>query len=136
MFWTIFMALILAATGLLIMWSFGNLKETVNEEMEYKRRKGLDKQDRVVKEHYESGALKKEMTLRNSFPFGIAREYYEDGRLKKAWNYMDGSQEYLVKEYDEEGVLLTEEYFKFSKLARKREYDKDGSITSEKTYKG
>ena len=136
MVWTVLMILFVIGTLMLITWSFGHLKETLEEEAEVKKRSQPQLGDKTEKEFYDSGALKKEVTFRNGVPIGIGHEYFPDGRLQKAYNFMNGTKEYLTKEYNAQGQLTVEEYFKLSRLIRRKEFDKDGHVTSEKHLAG
>ncbi|WP_171763019.1 MULTISPECIES: hypothetical protein [unclassified Vibrio] len=62
----------------------------------------------VVKEYYESGALKSVFEYRNGKREGIGRIYYESGNLKREFTYKKGKLDGIGKVYYEDGTVDSE----------------------------
>jgi len=60
---------------------------------------------RKVKQYYENGQLKSELTYKAGELEGPWKEYYESGKLKAEGLFEDGEPVGEVKKYDETGKL-------------------------------
>lgn len=88
----------------------------------------------IVKVYYESGRLMKEWNYKDNKLNGITNWYFENGKLLRQFNYEDGKREGMTKKFYENGGIWSIKTYKNGKFINRKEYDKEGKLTSEQNF--
>ena len=92
--------------------------------------------EETIKEYYEDGTLKMEISVKDGKKNGLARSFYPDGTVKTALNFSHNEIWGPVKKFYKNGSLHEESYFENGKRNGKaRIYDTEGKLYAEYEYK-
>jgi antitoxin component YwqK of YwqJK toxin-antitoxin module len=88
----------------------------------------LINQSDIIKDYYDSGALKSESTFRGGKRDGVTMAYYEDSKIKIEANFKEGKPHGRFREYYDNGNLMAEEIYSNGELMVQKHYDRDGEL--------
>ena len=91
--------------------------------------------NRIERNYYNTGIIKKEIKYQNQKLNGISKWYYDNGKLESQATYKEGIKNGLFKWYYKNQVLKSEELYKDGIMIKKVVYNKDGTKKSEVVYR-